>query len=136
MENLKNGTVVQSTSALIGAYHVEGTLGNVGLPGAPIMHFNLVVVPSKNSVSGSVEITQSIAPPNGLIFIKNVKGQIHSTGFGKVTQIVALEGDYTIGASEALIPFRAYMNLENNWTGSGSFTYGSHTVENVPVNKI
>ena len=133
MDNSTNGTLTAEKSALIGAYNAIGTLGNVGMPGAPIMHFNLVVVPSRNSVSGSVEIIQAIAPPNGQLSIQNVKGQIRATGYGNVEQIVALEGDYTIGASEVLYSFKASMNLKMDWEGSGSFTYGEQTIENVPV---
>jgi len=133
MENSTNGTLTADKTSLIGAYNVIGTLGNVGMPGAPIMHFNLVVVPSKNTVSGSVKIIQAIAPPNGHIVIQNVKGQIHATGYGDVAQIVSLEGEYTIGASDVLYSFQASMNLKMNWDGSGSFTYGEQTIEDVPV---
>jgi len=133
MGNSTNGTLTAEKRALIGAYNVIGTLGNIKLEGAPVMHFNLVVVPSKNTVSGSAEIIQAIAPPNGQLFIQNLKGQIHATGYGPVTKIVALEGNYTVGESGVLIPFKAYMSINDNWEGSGSFTYGTKTVENVPV---
>lgn len=133
MDNSANETLTAEKRALIGAYNATGTLGNVGMPGAPIMHFNLVVVPNRNSVSGSVEIIQAIAPPNGQLFIQNVKGQIRATGFGSVDQIVTLEGNYTIGASEVLYSFKASMNLNMNWEGKGTFTYGTQTIENVPV---
>lgn len=133
MENSTNGTLTAEKTSLIGAYNVIGTLGNTEVLGSPVMHFNLIVVPNRNSVSGSVEIIQSIAPPNGQLFIQNLKGQIHATGYGGVTQIVALEGNYTVGASYALIPFKAYMSINSNWEGSGSFIYGTQTIENVPV---
>jgi hypothetical protein len=133
MENSTNGTIPAEKKALLGAYNVKGTLGDTALLGAPIVHFNLVVVPSQNSISGSAEIIQAIAPPNGQLFIKNLKGQIHATGYGPVTQVVALEGDYTVGESYALIPFKAYMSINDQWEGSGSFTYGTQTIGSVPV---
>jgi hypothetical protein len=133
MSNSTNGTLASEKKSLLGAYNVIGTLGNVGMLGAPIMHFNLVVVPSKNAITGAVEITQAIAPPNGQIFINNVQGQIHSTGFKGVEQIVSLEGNFTIGESYVLIPFKAFMNLKANWEGTGTFIYGSQKIENVPV---
>ncbi len=86
-------TAEKKSSRLIGAYLVNGTMGNVGTPGAPIMHFSLVVVPSANTVSGTVEITQAIAH-SGDIIIKNVKGVIRSTGYGNITKVVSLEGQY------------------------------------------
>lgn len=133
-------TLTKETSALVGAYLVNGTAGNVGLPGAPIMHFSLVVVPGANSVSGTVEITQAIAPPNGDIVIKNVTGTIRSTGYGQVTQVVALEGEYIVSfpppaIGSYLAKFSAHMAIDNNWTGKGGFTYGTNDVENVPVKK-
>lgn len=136
MKNSTNGVVTPESKSLLGAYNVIGTLGNVGMLGAPIMHFNLIVVPSKNAVSGFASITQAIAPPNGDLIIQNLSGRIHASGFGNVEQIVALEGNYTVGESFALIPFRAYMNLTSDWEGTGTFIYGSSTVENVPVHVV
>jgi hypothetical protein len=130
----------QYESSLSGAYLVTGTVGNVGMPGAPIMHFSLVVVPGANTVSGTVEITQALASPNGVIVVKNVTGQIRPTGFGSVTQVVALEGEYiqsfpppAIGSY--LAKFTAHMAIDNSWKGTGGFTYENHDVNNVPVNK-
>src|ERR1044072_708470 len=109
-----------SNNQLAGAYLVNGTLGNVGTPGAPIMHFSLVVVPAANSVSGTVQITQALAPPNGNITIRNVTGTIRATGFGKVTHVVALQGMYyqpftppAIGSVEE--QFSAHMAIDNDW---------------------
>jgi len=132
--------MTEQTSVLIGAYLVNGTIGNVGMPGAPIAHFSLVVVPSANSVSGTVEITQALAPPNGHIVIKNVTGVIHATGYGSVTQVVALQGEYLQSFTPPAIgsiteKFTAHLAIDNNWDGKGGFTYGSNHIENVPVKK-
>lgn len=123
-------------SALAGAYLVRGTMGNVGLPGAPIMHFSLVVVPFGNSVSGSVEITQ--ATGSAPIFIRNVKGTIRATGFGNVTKVVVLEGEYVQSVpppaiGSYLAHFSAHMAIDDQWNGKGGFSYGTHHVEDVPV---
>lgn len=130
----------KKTSRLIGSYLVNGTVGNVGMPGAPIMHFSLIVVPAANTVSGTVEITQAIAPPNGDIIIKNVKGSIRATGYGNVTKVVALEGQYVQSVpppaiGSYLADFSAHMAIDDNWDGKGGFSYGNHDVENVPVKK-
>jgi hypothetical protein len=131
-------TAEKATSKLIGAYLVNGTMGNVGMPGAPIMHFSLVVVPSANSVSGTVEITQAVA--GGTIVVKNVKGSIRATGYGSVTQVVSLEGQYVQSVpppaiGSYLADFSAHMAIDNNWNGKGGFSYGNHDVENVDVKK-
>ena len=134
------GTNSNQANALVGAYLVNGTVGNVGMPGAPIMHFSLVVVPATNSVSGTVEITQAIAPPNGNIVIKNVSGVIRATGYGSVTKVVALNGTY----GQTLTPpaigtitenFSAHLAIDDNWNGKGGFSYGNKDIENVPVAK-
>lgn len=132
--------VAKQPGTLVGAYLVNGTVGNVGLPGAPIMKFSLVVVPSANSVSGTVEITQAVASPNNLIVVKNVTGTIRVTGYGKVTKVVALEGIYYQSLTPPAIgtfqeKFSAHLAIDNNWDGSGGFSYGNQDVENVPVAK-
>jgi len=133
-----NTTAEKKTSRLAGAYLVNGTMGNVGMPGAPIMHFSLVVVPSANTVSGTVEITQAIS--SGEIIIKNVKGSIRATGLGNVTKVVSLEGQYVQSVpppaiGSYLADFSAHMAINDNWEGKGGFSYGNNDVENVPVNK-
>jgi len=134
-----NTTAEKKSSRLIGAYLVNGTMGNVGTPGAPIMHFSLVVVPSANTVSGTVEITQAIAH-SGDIIIKNVKGVIRSTGYGNITKVVSLEGQYVQSVpppaiGSFLANFSAHMAIDDNWDGKGGFTYANHDVEDVPVKK-
>jgi hypothetical protein len=132
-------TTAVETSKLIGAYLVNGTMGNVGMPGAPIMHFSLVVVPSSNSVSGTVEITQAIGS-SGNILIKNVTGSIRATGYGKVTKIVSLEGQYVQSVpppaiGSYLANFSAHMAIDDEWNGRGGFSYANHDVEDVEVKK-
>ncbi|SHJ62485.1 DUF1842 domain-containing protein [Aquimarina spongiae] len=127
---------LESNSAIAEAYLAKGTIGNVGMPGAPIAHFSLVVVPSKNTVSGSVEITQAIENGNTGIF--SVKGNIRSTGYGKVTKIVNLEGEYIYSfpppaIGSILQRFTAYMDIDDSWNGQGGFSYGGGKINNVPV---
>lgn len=130
--------VAQNGTAMVGAYLTKGTIGNVGMPGAPIAHFSLVVVPGSHNVSGVVEISQAIPGPNSYILV-HVKGQIRPTGLGNITQIVALEGEYVesfpppaIGA--ILRKFSAHMAIDNSWNGKGGFTYGENVINDVPVN--
>nr|WP_199002261.1 DUF1842 domain-containing protein [Flavobacterium sp. ASV13] len=122
---------------LAGAYLAKGTIGNVGTPGAPIATFSLVVVPSQNSVSGTVVITQAVNGPDSHIVVP-VKGRIYATGFGNFTKVVSLQGEYVqsfpppaIGAF--LAEFDAHLAIDNAWNGTGGFSYWRHNVENVPV---
>jgi len=124
-----------ATKALADAYLAKGTIGNIGLPGAPVAHFSLVVSPSRNTVSGIVEITQAIDRPSIKV---NVAGTIRATGYGKVTKIVNLSGEYVVSVPPPAIgsyleKFTAYMDIDNSWNGIGGFTYGSHEINDVPV---
>ena len=122
---------------LAGAYLAKGTIGNVGTPGAPIATFSLVVVPSQHSVSGTVVITQAVNGPDSHIVVP-VKGRIYATGFGNFTKVVSLQGEYVqsfpppaIGAF--LAEFDAHLAIDNEWNGTGGFSYWRHSIENVPV---
>ena len=122
---------------LEGAYLAEGTIGNVGMPGAPIATFSLVVVPSQHTVSGTVVITQAVNGPDNHIVV-SVKGKIYATGFGQFTQVVSLHGQYVqsfpppaIGSF--LADFDAHFAIDNAWNGTGGFSYFKHQIENVPV---
>jgi len=130
-------TATQDTakSTLVGTYLTKGTIGNVGMPGAPIAHFSLVVSPVSNSVSGMVEITQAI---NAKPISVHVTGSIRATGYGKVTKIVNLTGEYVVSVPPPAIgsyleKFSAYMDIDNDWNGTGGFTYGNNEVNDVPV---
>ncbi|WP_316636381.1 DUF1842 domain-containing protein [uncultured Flavobacterium sp.] len=122
---------------LTGAYLAKGTIGNVGMPGAPIASFSLVVVPSQHSVTGTVIITQAIKGPDSHIVV-HVKGKIYAAGLGKVTQLVSLHGQYVHsvpppGIGSFLADFNAHLAIDNAWNGTGGFSYYLHNIENVPV---
>lgn len=125
----------------LGTYLVNGIAGNENLAGAPTLHFSLVVVSGTGKVSGHAMITQAIAPPHNEKIINNVTGQIHATGLGPVTKIVALHGTYldhlpppAIGTIE--IPFTAHFAIDDAWSGKGGFECGTTRVENVPVKTV
>lgn len=125
------------SNLLEGAYLANGTIGNVGKPGAPIAKFSLVVVPSQNSVSGTVVITQAIAGPDSHIVIQ-VKGKIYATGLDKFTKVVGLYGKYVHsvpppGIGAFIADFDAQLAIDNKWNGIGGFSYYQHNIEKVPV---
>jgi len=128
-------TATATASLLETAYLTKGTIGNVGLPGAPIAHFSLVVSTVSQTVSGIVEITQAIDRPSITV---NVTGTIRATGYGKVTQIVNLKGQYGVSLPPPAIgtylqDFTAYMDLDQSWNGIGGFSYGDTEINDVPV---
>jgi hypothetical protein len=118
----------------------EGTIGDLETPGAPVATFSLVVIPSKNSVSGRVLIKQALNIPDGDIDIK-VEGKIHATGFGNFTKVVSLHGQYDqsfpsekFGAF--LADFDAHFVVDDDWNGTGGFSFYKNQIENVPVEAI
>ena len=125
------------TSPIQGLYLTCGTIGNVGLPGAPVAYYSLLVYPSANHVSGIVHIKQAIAGPNSDIEI-HVTGKIHHTGLGTNTQVVYLTGEYVQCVPPPafgcyLSKFTAFLATDSGWNGAGDFTYGNNTIAKVPV---
>lgn len=126
--------MAKKTNTMAGAYLAKGTIGKVGTPGAPIVHFSLVVVPGEHKVSGSVQITQAVKGGN---YSGHVTGVIYATGLGKVTQIVGLKGSvHPDGPMPIEIPFEAHMAIDGSWNGTGGFHYAHVHVENVPVKSV
>jgi hypothetical protein len=122
-------------------YRVAGRAGNVGTPGSPILHFDLLVNSSAGSISGHAHINQSVAPPGGEIQIHNVTGTVHELVFGgQITLLVALQGTYDRVLPPPLIltiveRFAAHFSVDQKWEGRGSFDYnnGAQVVNDVPV---
>jgi hypothetical protein len=125
----------------LGTYLVNGIAGNENIAGAPMLHFSLVVLSGTGKASGHAMITQAVAPPYNERMINNVTGQIHATGLGPVSKIVALQGTYleplpppAIGTVE--VPFMAHFAIDDSWSGKGGFECGPTRVENVPVKTV
>ena len=123
-----------------GAYLSKGTIGNVGMSGSPIATFRLVGVPLQNSVTGTVVITQTVNGPDNTILIQ-VKGKITTRGIGKFTKVVSLSGQYLQVLSSPedgsfLADFNAYFAVDDDWNGTGGFSYYQHKLENVPVENV
>ncbi|WP_329805466.1 DUF1842 domain-containing protein [Flavobacterium facile] len=116
---------------LEGAYLAQGTIGNVGMPGAPVVHFSFVVVPSQHKVTGSVQVMQATQNGN---YSGQVTGTLYATGFGNVTQVVGVTGSiHSDGDMPIEIPFEAHLAIDGSWNGTGGFAYANTHVENVPV---
>lgn len=116
---------------MAGAYLAKGTIGNYGTPGAPVVTFSLVVVPSQHKVTGSVRVTQAVQNGN---YSGTVTGAIYAVGLGSITQVVGLKGIISPDGPMPLeIPFLAHMAIDGSWNGVGGFHYADVHVENVPV---
>jgi hypothetical protein len=119
-------------------YIVNLLAGNVGVPGAPILHLGLAVNAPTGHITGRAEVTQAVAPPNGIIQINDLRGRIHSLEFGPKVRVVELRGSYifafpppAIGEGVALFS-ATFIIGQDNWNGRGSFTFGSTEIDDVP----
>jgi hypothetical protein len=122
------------SNPIAGAYLVKFVLGNVGLPGAPVASFALVVTPATHKVTGHVQIAQAT---QGGDYSGEVKGTIYATGLGNVTQVVALTGViHPDGPVIAEIPFSASLAINREWEGTGGFNYANVHVEDAPVKRL
>ncbi|HEX4695561.1 DUF1842 domain-containing protein [Sphingomonas sp.] len=111
--------------------------GTTPLAGAPVLHLALAVNAPTGSVNGTARITQALAPPYG-DFSFPVSGNVHHTGFGTDTLLVALKGDYVVSVpppaiGSFLAHFFAALAVDKGWNGTGSFIYGNHTVAHCTV---
>ncbi|WP_299681702.1 DUF1842 domain-containing protein [uncultured Tenacibaculum sp.] len=128
-------TLKEPKSLLETTYLAKGTIGNVGMPGAPIAHFSVVVSTEQDTVSGIVEITQAIDRPTIKL---NVAGRLRHTGYGDITQIIDLKGEYVVSMPPPAIgsyleQFEAYLDVDKSWNGTGGFSFGFQKQNNVPV---
>lgn len=123
----------------LGLYFVKAVMGNVGVPGAPIVNLALTVQAASGHVSGIAEIEQALATGGNYRF--PVSGQIHQTGFGPNHQLVSLSGEFSYSLPPPAIGFvgarfTATLSVDQDWKGSGGFTYLNTHVEKVPVKPI
>lgn len=121
-----------------GLYQIKLVVGRVGTPGAPILHIQGTVESATGIVNAMAEITQAVPPPDGDIKILHVLGRVRHTGFGKDDIFVTLNGRYLAPEPPGVIavyylPFDAILKVDKSWNGTGSYSYGKHHVEDVPV---
>jgi hypothetical protein len=123
----------------IDLYLLKFELGNLDLPGAPVLHVSAAVDAPTGTLTGQAEITQAIDPPAGDIRINDLQGKILSFPSGRV---IVLRGTYRFSfpppaIGEGTAKFEAAVFLDGKeWQGEGWFTYGGHDVENVPFTLV
>ncbi|MFN9646496.1 MAG: DUF1843 domain-containing protein [Cyanobacteriota bacterium] len=118
---------------------ITGTLGYVGTPGAPIVHFVLEATIGAGSdqtlswpINGKGKITQAIAPPDSTLLIPSLTGLCYSLG---PSIFAVLGGNYILPSSGESLPFEAVLHFTANWhSGHGSFAYGGGKILHAPVN--
>ena len=93
-------------------------------------------------IVGMAEITQAIAPPDSVLRVRNLSGHIRSLGLGPAKRVVTLTGDVEYDLLPPAIgtvtyPFSATLVVgQEDRDGQGSFSYGPHHVEDVPVTPL
>jgi hypothetical protein len=125
--------IMSTKNSIASAYLVKCSIGNVGVPGAPVANFALVVTPTSHKVSGQVYITQAVPGGN---YSGPVHGTIYSSTAGELTQIVTLNGYIHQDTMPMEIPFSAHMGIAKDWQGTGGFEYANVHVEDAPLKLI
>jgi hypothetical protein len=128
---------IMSVSAAVTT--INGIAGNIATPDLPTLHFSLLVHVVTGKVTGQAEITMAAGSPNP-VQISNITGQVDklSSKSGPVTQLVVLKGSYGIPGpppTDYIVeaPFEAHFATDSQWNGTGSYQYGTHRMEGVPV---
>ena len=122
----------------IGLYHVKGVAGREGTPGAPLLHFSLLVNAVTGTITGQAVQTQAVAPPGDKIVVGNITGTLRYAGLGPLTKLVHLQGSAVISfpppaIGSFLAPFDAHLAVNEEWDGVGGWTLGNTAVNDVPV---
>ena len=122
----------------IGLYFVKAVIGNVGMPGAPIVNLALTVQAASGHVSGIAEISQAVIGGQHRF---PVSGQIYQTGFGPNQQLVALSGEFVYSVpppaiGSFLAQFTASLAVDQAWNGWGGFNYLNVHVDKAPVKAV
>jgi len=132
-----------STAQAIGLYQLCLNGAKTGLLGAPTFHVSLLVNPSANSITGVVQITQSVTPHGAATSI-NVTGTVHEMGFGgQNTKVIVLKGQYVVSVPPPAIgaylqEFEAAIVFHGDgWAnGLGNFHWGTSVDNSVPVKSV
>jgi hypothetical protein len=125
----------------IGLYLVNGIAGKENTPGAPLLHFSLLVNAVTGAITGQAVQTQAVAPPGDKIVVSNITGTLRYAGLGPFTKLVHLEGHAVISfpppaIGSYLAPFDAHFAINNEWNGVGGWTLGNTDVNDVPVRAV
>ncbi len=112
--------------------------GNLSTPGAPMLQLALGFNPDTGTLNGEAVITQAVPPPNGHIVVRHVAGTAHLLGYGPAVQVLAIQGEFNVPLPPPAIgilteKFQCVFVTDLAWHGHGTFTYGNHTVKNVPI---
>ncbi len=121
-----------------GLYIVDLLVGNAGTPGAPTLDLGLAVNASTGAVTGQGKIKQAVQSPGNEITVQHLTGQVHFTGLGKATKIVALHGEAIITPAPPLVmPYVLQISIslavDNDWNGTGGWVLGGDQVSDLPV---
>ncbi len=100
--------------------------------GAGSMVLHLAVNAVTGAISGQGEGTILEGTQHAPHFNASGLGHLHATGLGDVTKVGALSGQASVSVPPPAIgtylaPFSATFAVNDDWTGSGSFSVGNNT---------
>jgi hypothetical protein len=98
------------------------------------MELRLAVNPATGGLNGRVQGSIQEGTQHARTFTANASGHTHSTGFGPITSVGAVNGQAVVSVPPPAIgtylaPFTASFSVDNDWSGSGRFTVGQDTYQ-------
>ena len=113
---------------------VELKLEPKGLPGAPVLTLDLVLLPD-GTVTGTGDISAAVTPEVPAAHIPLITGTFGGLPIGPPETLIQLSGTYYSSLPPPLIgtysgPFSAGLDILigiGNGTGAGGFSYGNHS---------
>jgi hypothetical protein len=104
----------------IGLYLVNGIAGKENTPGAPLLHFSLLVNAVTGAITGQAVQTQAVPPPGDKIVVSDITGTLRYAGLGPFTKLVygRPRGDFVPAAGHWFVfgafqrPFRDRQRME------------------------
>jgi hypothetical protein len=119
-----------------GLYRLNLIGGDVGVPGAPLLHLHLLVDAPAGTVSGLAVRTQAVAPPAGRVS-GSVTGRLTTFGEPAGMRLLTLHGEAVVSLpppaiGEVAEPIAVRATLDESWKGSGTWSFGADTHVDAP----
>jgi hypothetical protein len=108
----------------------------LGVVGAGSMTLALTVDAATGVLHGQAQGTILEGTESAPTFTAKVSGAMHSTGFGHIVRVGAVNGEAAVTLAPPAIgtylsPFSASFSLDENWAGQGQFSVGSNSYPSV-----
>ncbi|MCC2607703.1 DUF1842 domain-containing protein [Planctobacterium marinum] len=105
-----------------------------GVVGSGSMTLAVTVDAASGELHGQAQGTILEGTEHPQSFTAKVSGAMHSTGYGNIVRVGAVNGEASLPFTPPAIgfasaPFSASFSLDSSWKGEGQFKVGNHTYQ-------